>query len=123
MKVLGPSNINKQGKTAEKDACHFLTHNGYKIIKHNYKVKGGEIDIIAIKNNIVHFIEVKSRLGQFCEVSEVVRPAQLNRIITTSQKFLQNSQYQNHDFQYDFMFIAVQNNQTTIELCENVTLF
>ncbi len=49
------------GNLAEKIAKKFLTKKGYKIIKTNYWIKRyGEIDIIALKDNIYYFFEVKS---------------------------------------------------------------
>ncbi|MFH1956324.1 MAG: YraN family protein [Patescibacteria group bacterium] len=48
------------GNLGEDLACEFLMKHGYKILDRNYRKKWGEIDIIAIKNNIIHFVEVKS---------------------------------------------------------------
>ena len=52
---------NKIGKLAEDLASEFLKKQGYKIIERNfYFKKFGEIDIIALKENFLNFIEVKS---------------------------------------------------------------
>ena len=54
------------GKLGEKIAFNFLKKRGYKILGKNYFLKygsdplQGEIDLIAQKNDIIHFIEVKS---------------------------------------------------------------
>jgi len=48
------------GNLGEDMACKFLMKQGYKIIERNYRKKWGEIDIIATKNNILHFVEVKT---------------------------------------------------------------
>ncbi len=48
------------GKGGEDIACQFLARRGYKVIGRNYRRKWGEIDIIAIKDNIVRFVEVKA---------------------------------------------------------------
>jgi putative endonuclease len=50
----------KKGKIGEKIAEKYLINKGFRIIETNYTISIGEIDIIAIKNNIIHFIEVKS---------------------------------------------------------------
>ena len=51
----------EKGDFAEKKAISFLEDLGFKIIEKNfYAKKLGEIDIIALKNNIYHFCEVKS---------------------------------------------------------------
>lgn len=45
----------------EELAVGFLQKNGYKIIDRNFRIRGGEIDIIAIDNNTLVYIEVKTR--------------------------------------------------------------
>jgi len=54
-----------KGTFAETQAVNFLQRSGFEIIARNYTPKanfhGGEIDIIAKRNNMIHFIEVKSR--------------------------------------------------------------
>ena len=49
------------GKKGEKAAESFLKKKGYRILKKNYRTKVGEIDLIAEHNNVLVFIEVKSR--------------------------------------------------------------
>lgn len=52
----------KFGDLGEDSASRYLIENGYEIIERNYRFKKtGEIDIIARKNNLVVFVEVKSR--------------------------------------------------------------
>ncbi len=50
-----------QGKIGEDIACSFLLENGYTVVARNYRVKGGEIDVIATKNSELVFVEVKTR--------------------------------------------------------------
>lgn len=51
------------GAVGENLAAIFLTKSGYKIIERNYKIKIGEIDIIAQNKEYIVFIEVKTRTG------------------------------------------------------------
>ncbi|HEC1788756.1 TPA: YraN family protein, partial [Campylobacter lari] len=51
------------GKKGEELACEFLKTQGFEILKRNFYSKFGEIDIIAKKDKILHFIEVKSTQG------------------------------------------------------------
>jgi len=48
------------GKLGEDLACRYLSENNYQIIDRNYLKKWGEIDIVARKDNVLVFIEVKS---------------------------------------------------------------
>ena len=50
-----------RGQIAEKLVRRFLLKRGYVLIGYNYRIKGGEIDIISIKDNEIVFIEVRSR--------------------------------------------------------------
>lgn len=50
----------KVGKRGEDIACMFLMKHGYTVVERNYWKKFGEIDIVARKGGILHFIEVKS---------------------------------------------------------------
>ena len=62
MKHLPDNRTNKRkiGDIGENIACMFLVKRGFKVIGRNYLKKWGEIDIIAEKQGILHFVEVKS---------------------------------------------------------------
>lgn len=49
------------GNFGEEAATKFLMEKGYKILIRNYSCRFGEIDIIAIEDNCLVFIEVKTR--------------------------------------------------------------
>lgn len=49
------------GAWGEEQACSFLIRQGYQIISRNFYAIGGEIDIIAKKQNQWSFVEVKTR--------------------------------------------------------------
>ncbi|MCI8283928.1 MAG: YraN family protein [Firmicutes bacterium] len=49
------------GMIGEERAADYLDNIGYKIIKRNYRCRYGEIDIIAMKQEVLCFIEVKTR--------------------------------------------------------------
>lgn len=52
------------GNYGEDLACNYLINNKYSIIYRNFHCKSGEIDIIAMKDNTLIFIEVKSRYNK-----------------------------------------------------------
>ena len=51
----------KFGKIGETMAARYLSEKGYKILEHNYRRGHLEIDIIALDNNELVIVEVKSR--------------------------------------------------------------
>ncbi len=59
MKIF-TSKTQKTGELGEEEAVNYLVNKGFKIIERNHTRKWGELDIIAVKGNVLHFIEVKS---------------------------------------------------------------
>lgn len=78
--------IGDYGETLCKD---YLTSIGYKILDEKFKIKTGEIDLIAIDKNILCFIEVKSRFNnKFGRPMEAVTIAKQHKIYKTAQYYL-----------------------------------
>jgi len=48
------------GTVGEDKAADYLASQGYEIISRNFRTRRGEIDIIARKENVLVFVEVKS---------------------------------------------------------------
>jgi putative endonuclease len=53
------------GRLGEELAVRYLKEKKFRIIERNYRKKWGELDIVAQKDDVLHFIEVKSAA---CEV-------------------------------------------------------
>ena len=51
---------NKTGQVGESVAEKWLIKKDFSIIERNYRRKWGEIDILAEKDNVLHFVEVKT---------------------------------------------------------------
>lgn len=49
------------GKLGEDLVCVYLEKQGYSIAVRNYRIRGGEIDIIAENSDYIAFVEVKTR--------------------------------------------------------------
>ena len=103
-----------KGNVAESAAANFLTENGFEIVHRNYCCKGGEIDIIAKKDEVVHFVEVKS--GKNFEPSYAVTPKKLERITHCIEIYLQR-----FDCNFAWCISAVFSRDGKLELVENVT--
>lgn len=51
------------GHIGESYAAEFLRNNGFIILDQNFRMRLGELDIVAKKSNKVYFCEVKTRVG------------------------------------------------------------
>lgn len=81
------------GQIGEDLAADFLKKQKYKIIDRNYRIRGGEIDIIALDGKTLVYIEVKTRTShRFGTPVESVTPAKINFLIRAA-KFYRNSRH------------------------------
>lgn len=73
----------------ESAVCDFLVRNGYEIVKRNFTVRGGEIDIIARKNGVTAFVEVKTRkVGALEECEQAVTEYKRRHIVKTAEIYI-----------------------------------
>ena len=77
------------GDKGETIAANFLENKGFNIIERNWRHKHLEIDIIASRNNKLHFVEVKTRTNtKFGLPEESVSQAKMNRLKTAAEAYL-----------------------------------
>jgi len=105
-----------KGNLAEEKACEFLINNGFNIVERNFYSRFGEIDIIATKGEVLHFVEVKSGDDYEKAILNITR-TKLSRIIRTSDIYIKKNVY-NSDFQYDAVIITI----SDIYHLENITM-
>lgn len=80
---------NITGKAGEKYACRYLTDRGWQIRACNWRCGPHEIDIIAANNNILHFVEVKTRYSlKFGYPEEAVTKKKFNHLKQAAAAFL-----------------------------------
>ena len=105
------------GDESESLATRFLEQEGFIILERNYFArKLGEIDIIAKKEDVLHFIEVKSGKADFDPVYNVT-PAKLRKVINSSHYYMKSKRL-DMAFSIDALIIRY----AEVEFIENVTL-
>jgi len=99
----------KIGAIGEQLAVHYLKNKGYRILDCNYRTRLGEIDIIAILNDTIVFVEVKTRSsGAFGTPSEAVNYKKQMTIRRVSQQYLLSNRLGEDDWNLRFDVIEVQ---------------
>lgn len=82
----------KIGANAESLACDFLKDNGWLILETNYYVRKFEIDIIARKDGLIAFIEVKMRsTDRFGRPADQVSESKVRRVWAAADIWLQKT--------------------------------
>jgi len=106
--IHSPSTREK-GNAGEDKACRWLEENGYRIIDRNYRIREGEIDIIAEKDDFLVFVEVKSLPHGNPEIlaGELGKIKQQKIIKTSKSYILNHRQYNDRYIRYDVIAIDV----------------
>jgi putative endonuclease len=105
------------GNQNESKAVTFLEAEGFHIIERNYYArKLGEIDIIAIHEGVLHFVEVKSAQADFDPIYNFT-PSKLRKVINSAHYYMKSKKL---DMVFSIDLILVR--WDDIEFLENVTL-
>ena len=108
------NNTKAKGADAENIAKAFLQNSGFEIVGCNYFTRYGEIDIIAKKDFVYHFIEVKS--GKNFNPLQNVTPKKLSRIVDSIHIYLADSAL---DVEFCVDVVVIKNGE--IEFFENIS--
>lgn len=94
------------GISGESMAAEYLESKGYKLRERNYRKPIGEIDLIVEKEELIIFVEVKSRRsGSFAMPSENVDYRKMRKIIKTSLHYIKEHDLFNYMIRYDVVEI------------------
>ena len=105
------------GSFKEDLAISYLIENGFDILERNFKCKIGEIDVIAKKDSIIHFIEIKYRQSSAAGgVHYAINKNKLLKISKVAQFYTMNHPNDNLSYSIDAILIENEN----IEHLENI---
>lgn len=117
-----------EGKQGEQYAVQFLTSQGFQIIEQNFRIRGGEIDIIAVdpltEPQSLVFIEVKTRSsGDYGTPLEAIGYYKLRALIKATQFYKLTHPRLPNLMRIDAVSVLVneQGQLMDIELVKNIT--
>lgn len=126
------SNSQKIGELGEDIACNYLEEHCFSVLERNYTKKWGEIDIIAEKNKMIYFIEVKSKsvssldfvLDQTNRPEDNMHPWKLRRLSKTVQTYLIQKRIGNTPWQFDLLvvYLDLEKRKARVRKIENIIL-
>lgn len=123
----------KLGDIGENVACEYLRRHGFEIVERNYLRKWGEIDIVAKKGPILHFVEVKSVSRENLPIDgshgtsdkyraeDNMHPWKLKRLYRTIETYLLHKKHVG-DWQLDLITvqISLKTREARVEMMENI---
>ena len=94
-------------RRSELNAASFIRSKGYRLIVSGYRVKEGEVDLIAWDGEVLVFIEVKSR-NTADPPEDAVGFTKQRRIVRAAHAYI--ASYKLHDKTYRFDIVTVNQN-------------
>ena len=80
------------GAAGEDAAAGYLTARGWIVLARNYRVREGEIDLVARRGDVLAFVEVKTRRGhRFGIPAEAVTYRKQARIRMLARRYMQDA--------------------------------
>ncbi|OGB83809.1 YraN family protein [candidate division TM6 bacterium RIFCSPHIGHO2_12_FULL_32_22] len=107
------------GNFGEKLVSEYLVKNGFKVLHRNYRQRYGEIDLIAEKNEVVAFVEVKFRQNEYFSLSDVITRSKQKKIILAAKRFISMSDFVDKVFRFDVALILKEGDNFRINYIEN----
>lgn len=122
---------NEIGKIGENITASFLMKQGFTIVGRNFAIRHGELDIIAQKDEVLHFVEVKSIKVRDCTNTDslVIRPednltdAKWSKLLITIESYLAYNNV-SHETKYQIdlacVYIDTEKREGRVKLLQNI---
>lgn len=105
---------NELGTIGEELAIEFLEKNSYKILEKNWRFKKAEVDIIALKNDILAVVEVKTRTSTyFGDPQDFVNHKKIKLLVEAVNEYVTTRDL---DVEVRFDIIAIVKNQKELKI-------
>lgn len=113
---------NELGKKGEELAVEFLQKNGYKILDKNWRFKKAEIDIIALKKDVLAVVEVKTRsTSYFGNPQDFVNQKKIQLLVEAINEYVISKDL-DVEVRFDIVAIIKNNQDFNIEHLEDAFL-
>ena len=112
------------GNYGEDLACEYLKKQGYKILERNYRIRGGEIDIVARDGEYLVFVEVKARYShEYGPPAESITPWKIRALKKTALFYVVKIGWGHRPYRIDVVTIdfADSRENPQLELIKNIT--
>jgi putative endonuclease len=95
------------GRAGEDRAAGYLTGKGYRILERNYSTRVGEIDLIALHEGEVVFVEVKARTTDAFGAPELaVDPRKQSRMVKAALSYIKQRKLHQVPCRFDVVAIS-----------------
>lgn len=114
------------GNYGEDLACDYLKKLGYKILERNYRIRGGEIDLVCKDGEYLVFVEVKTRHShEYGLPSESITPWKIKALLKTARFYVQKVKWGDKGYRLDLVTVDFTDDieNPKIEIIKDITSF
>lgn len=111
------------GIEGENLACKYLKKVGYQIVERNYRIRGGEIDIVAKDGEYLVFIEVKTRYShEYGLPIESITPWKIKALLKSALFYITKINWGDGPYRLDLVTVDFADDKNgQVELIKNIT--
>lgn len=108
-KPRGKLTRQQKGKIGEEEACRWLKEQDYCILQRNWRCRSGEVDIIALHEELLIFVEVRSRSSHsgFGTPQESVDHRKMQQVRSTAAVYLQMTGERTRQIRFDVIAVMI----------------
>lgn len=99
------SNLRRVGAEAEDRAAEYLIEKGYTIVTRRWTARGGELDLVALEDDVLVFIEVKARSGRWDSPEEAITYVKIQRFLVAVEAYCLATDQTARPVRYDVIAI------------------
>lgn len=109
------------GAFGEEEAQRVLKKNGYRILDRNFRARFGEIDIVAMDNGVIVFVEVRTKKAgsMFGRPGESIDMGKQRRITLAAEEYLTSRGKADHPARFDVVSVEVDGGVFKAELIKD----
>lgn len=106
------------GRLGEQAALQYLREHGYAVIEQNWRCRAGEIDLIALKEQTLVFIEVRTRKygKQFGDPAESINMRKQMKVRQVAQVYMHLNGKHHLAIRFDVITILLSASNTVEQL-------
>ncbi|MCL4875677.1 MAG: YraN family protein [Anaerolineae bacterium] len=108
----------KLGYRGEDYAADYLTGLGYEIVTRNWRCKTGEIDLVAVDQNELVIVEVRTRRGEnaVSQAAESITPRKQEKLTALAEIYTSENERENiSGVRIDVVVVGILKDKVTLE--------
>lgn len=107
------------GKKGEEAVAAWLQQHGYTVLECNYRVRSGEVDVIACRDEVLAFVEVKTRTTHYFPTHLVVNKAKQNKVIRAALHYMVKNRISDKVIRFDIATVTPENGRFKVDYLPN----